>query len=230
MAMPTLRSCENGKKQSQGTCTGRLLLFSWTVLAVACAPPLTKVCKSLVPEPPPTPGTVQVSFLGVGGVIIRWQGQAIMTAPLYSNPTVAEMALSEIHVDRQRVNELMRESLHDVKDVRAILAGHSHYDHLLEVPYIALHRAPSAEILGNNAMVKLLDPIAKAPSSRTLVSLESPASPVHDVPGTRFRIRSVVSQHSPQIGPRLEKRVAGIFAPLLPLSEVSLWRGEDEYP
>jgi hypothetical protein len=154
-----------------------------------------------------------------------------MTAPLYSNPTVGEMALSEIHVDRQRIEELMRDGVHNVKDVRAILSGHSHYDHLLEVPYVALHRARNAEVLGNDEMVKLLSPIAKDLRPRALLSLEhlGPAG-YHDVPGTRFRIRSVVSLHSPQIGPRVERKTAPLAAWLFPLPEVSLWRGEDEYP
>jgi L-ascorbate metabolism protein UlaG (beta-lactamase superfamily) len=173
---------------------------------------------------------VQVSFLGVGGLIIRWQGQAIMTAPLYSNPTVGEMALSEIHVDRQRIAELMREDVHPVKDVRAILSGHSHYDHLLEVPYVALERAKGADVLGNDAMLKLLASIkTDLGTKRSLVSLQhQPWSPAYKVAGTDIQVRAVVSQHSPQIGPRLQGRVASALGWLFPLPDVSLWRGEDE--
>jgi hypothetical protein len=196
-----------------------VLAASGAAYACSVAP---KLCPTLMPEPAYSADTVQISFLGVGGLIIRWQGEAIMTTPLYSNPTIGEMALSEIHVDRQRIDELMRGGLHDVTNVRAILAGHSHYDHLMEAPYIALHRAQTAEILGNDAMVKLLDPIARDLSPRSLVSLERLGpNAYHDVPGTRFRIYSIISQHSPQLGTNL-------FHGMITIPSVTLWRGEDE--
>jgi hypothetical protein len=210
--------------------TGRVVPFLLVGCLAACVSIRPKMCTTLVAEPAYSADTVQVAFLGVGGVIVRWQGKAIMTAPLYSNPTVVEMALSEIHVDRQRIDGLMRDSLHDLKDVRAILSGHSHYDHLMDVPYIALHRATNAEVIGNDSMVKLLDPIAKDLDPRKLVSLQKPLANEQLVPGTRFRVRSILSQHSPQFGPRLEGRTARLLAWLLPLPNVSLWRGEDEYP
>ena len=180
---------------------------------------------TLVPEPPADKDTVQVTFLGVGGLIIRWQGAAVMAAPLYSNPTIGEIALSEIHPDRQRIDALMRQ---DVSDVHAIVSGHAHYDHLMDVPYLALHKTKKADLVGNNAMVKLLEPIrgALVPPQK-LVSLESPSPPTYPVPETRFRIRSVVSQHSPQMGPRLAGWLPRF---LFHFPRVTLWRGEDEGP
>jgi hypothetical protein len=159
----------------------------------------------------------------VGGVLIRWQGASIMTAPLYSNPTIGELALSEIHVDRQRINGLMRQ---DVSDVAAILSGHSHYDHLMEVPFVALHKATKADIVGNDAMVKLLHPIeedleGRAPPNH-LVSLERRSD--YDVPGAPIRVRAVISEHSPQIGPRLISHTARLIGWLFPLPEVTFWR------
>lgn len=201
--------------------------------ALSCASPPKKVCLTL-PSPPPAydpvadKDKIQVTFLGVGGVLIRWQGASIMTAPLYSNPTVGEMALSEIHADRQLINELMRQ---DVSGVAAILAGHSHYDHLMEVPYIALHKAMKADIVGNEAMVKLLHPIEKDLESRSppnrLVSLERQT--YYDVANAPIRVKAVLSEHSPQIGPRLITRTARLLRWLIPFPDVTLWRGEDEY-
>jgi hypothetical protein len=112
--------------------------------------------------------------------------------------------------------------------VRAILSGHAHYDHLMDVPYVALHKARRADLVGNNAMVKLLDPIKGAlDPPQKLVSLESPSPPIYDVPGTRFRIRAVASQHSPQMGPHLAGWLPRF---LFHFPRVTLWRGEDEEP
>jgi hypothetical protein len=203
------------------------VLLAASLVACATKP---RVCTTLVAEPSYVSNTVQVSFLGVGGVIVLWQGQAVMTATLYSNPTIGELALSEIHADRQRIDGLLREEQHDLTGVRAILSGHSHYDHLMEVPYLALDRAENADVIGNNSMVKLLDPIAAKLSPRQLVSLEDPPAGGHLVPGTRIRIRSIVSQHSPQVGPRLQGQTARVLAWLFPLPDVSLWRGEVDLP
>ena len=202
----------------------RLVAAALAVSAlVSCAKP--KTCLTLVPEPPADKDTVQVTFLGVGGLIVRWQGAAVMAAPLYSNPTIGEIALSEIHSDRQRIDALMRQ---DVSDVRAIVSGHAHYDHLMDVPYLALHKTTGADLVGNNAMVKLLDPIkGRLVPPQKLVSLENPWPPTYPVPNTRFRIRSVVSQHSPQMGPRLGGWLARF---LFHFPRVTLWRGEDEGP
>ena len=205
-----------------------------TVVALsACSGPPRKICVTL-PSPPPAydasadKDRVQVTFLGVGGVIIRWQGAALLTAPLYSNPTIAEMALSEVHSDRQLIDALMRQ---DVSNVTAIVAGHSHYDHLMDVPYVALHRAPKADVLGNEAMVKLLHPIAddlaRAPRANRLVSMQK--EPVYAPAGVPMRVTAIPSEHSPQMGPALINRTARLLSWLVPLPEVTLWRGEDEF-
>ena len=41
---------------------------------------------------------------------------------------------------------------------QAILAGHSHYDHLMDLPYITSRYAPQATVYGNDTMVNLLAP------------------------------------------------------------------------
>jgi hypothetical protein len=177
----------------------------------------------MVPEPAVQPEQVQVTFLGVGGLIVRWQGSAIMTAPLYSNPTLGEIALSEIHTDGQLVDALMRE---DVRDVRAILSGHAHYDHLMDAPYVALHRARHADLVGNDAMVKVLDSIKGDLGGRQLVSLQKAGTEYRTA---RFRVHAIESRHSPQIGPRM-LGWRKVFLWMIPWPKVSLFRGEDEHP
>jgi hypothetical protein len=182
-------------------------------------------CTTLVPPPAPLPRSVQVTFLGVGGLIVRWAGSAVMAAPLYSNPTVGELIASEIHADRQRIDALLRQ---DVSDVRAILSGHAHYDHLMDVPYVALHKATKADVLGNDATKKILAPIETALEPRKVVSLQRPGASAYEVDGTRFRIRAIASEHSPQIGPRLFGWGPRLVGLLVNLSDVTLWRGEPE--
>ena len=145
-----------------------------------------------------------------------------MTAPMYSNPSAPEVALSDIHSDVERVDALLRENLNDT---RAILVGHSHYDHAMDVPFVALNRARSADVVGNSALKKILAPIdddllGKAPPTK-VVSLEGQdaCSQSHRIVGTRFAVRAIHSEHSPQAGP-------GLVRHLLDVPELTLWRGE----
>jgi hypothetical protein len=174
------------------------------------------------PVPAPRQESVQVTFLGVGGVNVRWRGSSVMTAPLYSNPTLAELVYSEIHSDRLRVQALLHQ---DVSDARAILVGHAHYDHALDVAFVVQEKALQAAVIGNDALVKLLAPVAKQLPAG-VVSLEGTdacaAAPDATADG-RFRIRAIRSEHSPQLGKHL-------FGGLLKVPSVTLWRGEPWQP
>jgi hypothetical protein len=120
----------------------------------------------------------------------------------------------------------------DVSEVRAILSGHSHYDHLMDVPYLVLAKARSADVVGNDEMVNLLHSIEPELAARTppnrLVSLERQHA--YDVPGAPIRIQAIPSEHSPQIGPQLVNNTARLLGWLVPLPEVTLWRGEHDHP
>jgi hypothetical protein len=81
-----------------------------------------------------------------------------LTAPLFSNPSLLRAGLTRIGSDSARIER----HLPDVSDVSAILVGHGHYDHLLDVPYLARARAPRAVIYGNETTGHQLAPYALA--------------------------------------------------------------------
>ncbi len=168
---------------------------------------------------------IEVRFLGVSGFLIRrtttdangTRTDAVLTAPLYSNPTAAELVASDLASDDRLIDAL----LPPVDDVRVLLTGHSHYDHLMDVPYIALHRARSVVIYGNDNARDLLHPLTQRPDfgAERLISLEPWANRVTDwfphgaipdpwrpyrVSHMRLRIWTILSEHSPQFSaPRL---------------------------
>ena len=110
----------------------RGLLAAVTVLASGgCLP------DGLVRQSEPSdPGRVQVRSLGVGGFVIRRGRDVVMTAPLYSSPTPLQLA-GETRPRTQILDRFYREHglAADMPDLRAILVGHGHYDHLMDVPY-----------------------------------------------------------------------------------------------
>lgn len=94
---------------------------------------------------------VRVKFLGVGGFAIRRGDDAILTAPLYSNPSLGEVLGARLTSKANRI-----EQFHPaVPNVKAILVGHAHYDHLMDVPQV-WEKTPQATIYGNRSMENIL--------------------------------------------------------------------------
>ena len=70
----------------------------------------------------------------------------MLAAPLFSNPGLLRTGLRSIRSDTVLVDRYM--SRYDVTGARAILVGHANYDHLMDVPRVALSHAPNARIVG----------------------------------------------------------------------------------
>ena len=121
-------------------------------LDVACMPVYRNSLTEIPPEAPGFREVVQVRFLGVGGFSLRRGEEVVLTAPLYSNPSLPEL-------DRRRQltpNVAWIEKFHPRTDgVKAILVGHAHYDHLMDVPYVWA-KTPEAMIYGNTSMKNIL--------------------------------------------------------------------------
>lgn len=106
---------------------------------------------------------VEVRFLGVAGFLIRHGDDAVLTGPLFSNPGLTRVGLPRrIAADTAEINERMQALLPDSarRGIRAILVGHAHYDHLMDVPHVARRYVPGVPVLGNETMRNLLAPEA----------------------------------------------------------------------
>lgn len=99
---------------------------------------------------------LQVRALGVQGFVVRYRNEAVLFPPLYSNPPLhravagsAALAARPEEVDAHLDPAWLR-------DVSAVLVGHSHYDHLMDVPYIAAKYLPSATLYGSRTAAYML--------------------------------------------------------------------------
>jgi len=129
---------------------------------------------------------LQVRYLGTGGVYLEWKNEGMLIGPFFSNPGM----LRTYFWGNIRPNErLIRDGLKDVKNVRAIFVGHSHYDHLGDLPTVA-SRYPNAEIYVNESGVKVLP--------RSLGA--TPYEKGDPIPvGNAFTVTAVKSDHAPQL-------------------------------
>jgi len=97
---------------------------------------------------------VQMTYLGVGGWIFQRGRDQVVAAPLFTNPSLLRTGLAGIRSDTAAVNRGM--APYDVSGAAAILVGHAHYDHLMDVPQLARRLAPSAVILGSRTVKNTL--------------------------------------------------------------------------
>jgi hypothetical protein len=88
---------------------------------------------------------VLVRYLGTSGLYIEWRGSALLTAPFFSNPGLFTVAFGRLRFD----DEAIRTGLAGIElgAVRALLAGHAHYDHVGDLPRILPDLDPEARLL-----------------------------------------------------------------------------------
>jgi hypothetical protein len=105
-------------------------------------------------RPDTTANHLLVRYLGSGGLYIEWQGAAILAAPFFSNYDVAHVMLGEVDWDEDAIRRGLEGLRMD--RVAAVLVGHSHYDHLADLPPILLDHAPQARVYVNHSGANML--------------------------------------------------------------------------
>ena len=150
----------------------------------------------------PSAPRVDIQYLGSGGYLVTRGTDVAMFAPVYSNPTAPEVFLGhEFRTEARLVDSLLPS---DADKAQAIIVGHSHYDHLLDTPWIATHRATSANIYGSSTTKHLLaslrPELQKRNPANQIVALdeEADAKAWVPIPNSRMRLLAIPSEHSDQ--------------------------------
>jgi L-ascorbate metabolism protein UlaG (beta-lactamase superfamily) len=209
--------------------------------AAGCGPKFVRVPLAQCPVqtlPKPSDEKVRVQYLGVGGFLLKRGDDVLVTAPLYTAPGILEMFLSrELRPNADLVNQLYPQ---DGDAAQAILVGHSHYDHLMDVPYLALNRARSADIYGSRNTARMLAPIvaqlqAKTPPTKIvpldLVAGDDQHPGTWQTVGSGIRFMALRTEHAPfftlKLNPPLQK---GIELPFYLLRGGGLTEDATELP
>ncbi|MDZ5434880.1 hypothetical protein T3H00_19710 [Pseudomonas fluorescens] len=101
-----------------------------------------------LPEP-------KIAFLGVGGWLVHWKGEGLLLAPSFSNP--AFLGIKGIPPLRVRANNRKIDIyMPPANDVKMLLVGHAHYDHLMDVRRVMEVHTPHAKVIGSETVAHIL--------------------------------------------------------------------------
>jgi hypothetical protein len=146
------------------------------------------------------PRPLDINYLGAGGFYIRRGSDAILTAPYFSNRNLLRVVAGPLRPDPEAIEAFLPP---EADDVAAILVGHAHFDHAMDLPYIARYRATNAVIYGNNTLKNIL--LADLPPDR-LESVQNSAGVYHlngraggwiYLPERNVRFMALESEHAP---------------------------------
>jgi L-ascorbate metabolism protein UlaG (beta-lactamase superfamily) len=137
---------------------------------------------------------LEITYYSVGCFLLRWRGVAILTDPFWSHLPLRQVAFGRTESDPSQVDAY----LDDLSEVRAVLVGHSHYDHVLDLPYVAPHLAEDAQVFGSRTLAHTLAPL-ELPLD---VQVMNPHVATPDQPGRwfsaaggRIRVLPIASGH-----------------------------------
>ena len=91
--------------------------------------------------------TVRLTWLGTAGFVVEHRNTVLLIDPYVSRLGVASVLLSYLIADRREIDRYVPRATH-------VVAGHSHYDHLMDVPEIA--RRDRAVVIGSRSTAALL--------------------------------------------------------------------------
>jgi L-ascorbate metabolism protein UlaG (beta-lactamase superfamily) len=163
------------------------------------------------PIPPGDPAartTLQIRYLGAGGVLLTRGEDSLLTAPFFSNPSMLRVAFGTIAPRPDQIERFLGpQDEQRLAGVQAVLVGHAHYDHLMDVPYIKKQFLPRAKIYGSDTMRNtLLGDQALRPEDLVSVENEAWSAPREGEPerpavwraaGPRVRFMALKSEHAP---------------------------------
>ena len=131
---------------------GRFVVVAALGACHSPAPDSAPDATELQPDAAPVVDTspLVVDSLGVQGFVLRRGGDTVMTAPLFTRQSAFEVGLNvPLDADTAAIDAGI--SGVDLAQVRAIVSGHAHYDHFMDVPHL-LERMPGVPAYTNWSM------------------------------------------------------------------------------
>lgn len=149
---------------------------------------------------------INVQYLGCSGFLISQNKEAVLIDPFFSNPRLGQVArslMSKTIRPNEKLLTLLKDSINiDYSYIKALLITHTHYDHVLDAPYIYNNFLPVAKpfIYGSNSLNTLIKKLV--PDSTKISVLDSTLSDYYHEEqwvnvSDHIRFLPIASDHSP---------------------------------
>lgn len=144
---------------------------------------------------------LRLIYLGAGGMYLEFGEDAIVGDPFFSNPPLWRVfSPLTIESDTEAIDRFFfRHGVIDHGKVRGLLVGHGHYDHAMDVPYIASGLPDSVSVFGNRTVYNQLS--SHLPRERLQVVSEATQESVTEHSwvriSPRLRFLPIESGHAP---------------------------------
>lgn len=137
-----------------------LLIVSVSFFCFITACNNTKISKSVdgtlhfyKNKKPIKPNELSIQYFGIGSTLINFNGNSVFTDPCLSNPSLSNVVFGKIATDTALIKLLNPQ----LQNVAFTLIGHAHYDHLLDLPYLATQILPKeSKIIGCQSALNLI--------------------------------------------------------------------------
>ena len=142
-------------------------------------------------------GGFSVTYYSVGCTLVRFGSRSFLTDPFWSHRPLSEVAAWPIRHDIEEIDKHRAQ----LSDVVAILVGHGHYDHCLDLDQITGDIRPDAAVYGSETLKRIF---AKS-------AIDKPIVPVNNLTATpekkgtwlysedrRLRVLPILSGHPNQ--------------------------------
>lgn len=141
--------------------------------------------------------SLKVRFIGVGCFVVSYGGISVLTDPFWSHLSLSRVAFGRIAPDAAQIEP----HLPTLDSVHAVLVGHGHYDHVLDLPYVVDKLHPDATIVGSRTIRHTFAPMNLprkwAVMNDDVATPEKEGKPVL-LAGGRLRVRAIRSGHPSQ--------------------------------
>lgn len=98
---------------------------------------------------------LRIRYFSVGCALISWRGVSVLTDPFFSHLPFHQVATGLTLPDPEQVERY----LPLLGDVRAVVVGHGHYDHVLDLPAVVDHLHPRAQVFASRTVQATFAPM-----------------------------------------------------------------------
>lgn len=106
-----------------------------------------------IEERPVNPNT-EIRYYGTGCFTIQRGKTTLFTDPFISNPSKSQVMFGKVKTDIDYVEQYINPAT--FKNVRIVVAGHAHYDHLMDLPYLSKYIPKDAMFVTNRTAKHIL--------------------------------------------------------------------------